>query len=129
MSTDTLQSSKTCCERSRPAQGNVDGKTRMASRRLAAAPYRLAEDHVSPLLQVEALRQAAGCLLQENKGHGSFRLLHHLRHTILQVGHQGMQLLPPVACGERRGGGTSGRGATTAVIGARGRVCVICMYL
>lgn len=91
---------------------------RIASRHLAAATYRLAEDHVSPLLQVETLRQATGCLLQEDKGHGSFRLLHHLRHTILQLGHQRMQLLPPVPCGERRSGRTSGRRATIAVIGA-----------
>lgn len=88
----------------------------ITSRHLAAVAYRLAEDHVSPLLHVETLRQATGCLLQEDKGHGSFRLLHHLRHTILQLGHQRMQLLPPVPCGERRGGRTSGRRATRAAV-------------
>lgn len=68
---------------------------------LTVATYCLAEDHVSPLLEEEALRNAAGRLLQKNEGHGSLCLLHHFHHALLQLGHQRVQLLLPVAC---RGG-------------------------
>lgn len=47
------------------------------------ATYCLTEDNVSPLLEEEALRYAAGCLLQEHKGHGFLGFLHHLHHTLL----------------------------------------------
>lgn len=50
---------------------------------LSVATYCLTEDHVSPLLEEEALWNTAGCLLQEHKGHGSLRLLYHLYHTLL----------------------------------------------
>lgn len=91
------------------------------ARRLGVATHRLAEDHVSPLLEVETLWKATGCLLQEHKGHGSLGLLHHLRHTLLQLGHQRMQLLPPVPCRARRGGRMSEQQFTIASLK---RVCV-----
>lgn len=62
------------------------------------AAHCLTEDHVSPLLEGETLRDAARRLLQEDEGNGSLGLLHHLHHALLQLGHQRAQLLPPVAC-------------------------------
>lgn len=50
---------------------------------LSVATYCLTEDHVSPLLEEQALWNTAGCLLQEHKGHGSLCLLNHLHHTLL----------------------------------------------
>lgn len=65
----------------------------------SVAAHCLTEDHVSPLLEGETLRNAARRLLQKNEGHGSLGLFRHLHHALLQLGHQRAQLLPPVACG------------------------------
>lgn len=83
----------------------------------SVAAHCLTEDHVSPLLEGETLRNAARRLLQEDEGHGSLGLLAHLHHALLQLGHQRAQMLPPVACGvwdgeeggvrKRRAGGSS----------------------
>lgn len=50
---------------------------------LKATTYRLAEDHVPPLLEKQSLGDAARCLLQEHEGHGPLRPLHHLCHALL----------------------------------------------
>lgn len=74
----------------------------------SVAAHCLTEDHVSPLLEGETLRNAARRLLQEDEGHGSLGLLHHLHHALLQLGHQRAQMLPPVACGMGFGMGKRG---------------------